>query len=40
MKEYENDLRVIKTKKAIKELENKNGKTFKNMDELFNDLDN
>lgn len=29
-----------KTKKALKELENKDGKSFKNIDDLFNDLDN
>ena len=29
-----------KTKKALTELENKDGKTFKNIDELFDDLDN
>ena len=27
------------TKKAFKELETKKGKTFKNLDDLFNDLD-
>ncbi len=37
---FEVKIQNTKTKKALKELENKNGKTFKNMDELFNDLDN
>ena len=37
---FEVKIQNTKTKKAIKELENKNGKTFKNIDELFNDLDN
>ena len=37
---FEVKIQNNKTKKALKELENKNGKTFKNMDELFNDLDN
>ena len=29
-----------KAKEILKELESKNGKTFKNIDELFDDLDN
>lgn len=37
---FEVKIQNTKTKKALKELENKNGKTFKNIDELFNDLDN
>ena len=37
---FEVKIQNNKTKKALKELENKNGKTFKNIDELFNDLDN
>lgn len=34
------ELSYNKTKKALKELENKDGKTFKTIDELFDDLDN
>ena len=37
---FEVKIQNNKTKKALKELENKNGKTFKNIDELFDDLDN
>lgn len=37
---FEVKIQNTKTKKALKELENKNGKTFKNIDELFDDLDN
>ncbi|PUE64978.1 type II toxin-antitoxin system RelB/DinJ family antitoxin [Arcobacter caeni] len=37
---FEVKIQNNKTKKALKELENKDGKTFKNIDELFDDLDN
>ena len=37
---FEVKIQNTKTKKALKELENKEGKTFKNIDELFDDLDN
>ena len=37
---FEVKIQNKKTKKALKELENKDGKTFKNIDELFDDLDN
>jgi DNA-damage-inducible protein J len=37
---FEVKIQNNKTKKALKELENKEGKTFKNIDELFDDLDN
>lgn len=37
---FEVKIQNNKTKKALKELENKKGKTFKNIDELFDDLDN
>ena len=36
---FEVKIQNNKTKKALKELENKKGKTFKNIDELFDDLD-
>lgn len=37
---FEVKIQNNKTKKALTELENKDGKTFKNIDELFDDLDN
>ena len=37
---FEVKIQNNKTKKALKELENKEGKTFKNIDELFDDLAN
>jgi DNA-damage-inducible protein J len=37
---FEVKIQNDKTKKALKELENKEGKTFKNINELFDDLDN
>lgn len=37
---FEVKIQNNKTKKALKELENKDGKTFKTIDELFDDLDN
>ena len=37
---FEVKIQNNKTKKALKQLENKDGKTFKNIDELFDDLDN
>ena len=37
---FEVKIQNNKTKKALEELENKDGKTFKNIDELFDDLDN
>jgi DNA-damage-inducible protein J len=37
---FEVKIQNSKTKKALKELESKDGKTFKNIDELFDDLDN
>jgi DNA-damage-inducible protein J len=37
---FEVKIQNDKTKKTLKELENKEGKTFKNINELFDDLDN
>lgn len=37
---FEVKIQNNKTKKALEELANKDGKTFKNIDELFDDLDN
>lgn len=37
---FEVKIQNNKTKKALKELENKDGKTFKDINELFYDLDN
>ena len=36
------DLKIptVETQKALNELTEKKGKSFKNVDELFNDLDN
>ncbi|RBQ31027.1 type II toxin-antitoxin system antitoxin, RelB/DinJ family [Arcobacter sp. FW59] len=36
---FEVKIQSNKTQKALKELETKNGKTFKNVNELFDDLD-
>ncbi|MCG3705661.1 type II toxin-antitoxin system RelB/DinJ family antitoxin [Aliarcobacter butzleri] len=36
---FEVKIQNTNTQKALKELENKNGKTFRNVDELFDDLD-
>ncbi|MCG3653899.1 type II toxin-antitoxin system RelB/DinJ family antitoxin [Aliarcobacter butzleri] len=36
---FEVKIQNTNTQKAIKELENKSGKTFKSVDELFHDLD-